>query len=75
MQVVAERWGSLGHLAVSAASHRAAPSRAHLDSIRNRRRGVMEEQQTAGQNEEDGNTKKVSAINEERNCFSCSSFH
>lgn len=57
-EVVAERWGSLGHLAVSAASHRAAPSRAHLDSIRNRKRGLMEEQQTAGQDEEDGHTKK-----------------
>jgi len=69
VQVVAERWGSLGHLAVSAASHRAAPSRAHLDSIRNRKRGLMEEQQTAGQDEEDGHTKKVSAINEEQDCF------
>ncbi|KAF8021840.1 hypothetical protein BT93_G2091 [Corymbia citriodora subsp. variegata] len=58
-EVVGERWGSLGHLAVSAASHRAAPSRAHLDSIRNRRRGLTEEQQTAGQDEEDGTTKKT----------------
>lgn len=57
-EVVAERWGSLGHLAVSTASHRAAPSRAHLDSIRNRKRGLIEEQQTAGLNEEEGNSKK-----------------
>ncbi|KAK9070780.1 hypothetical protein SSX86_011182 [Deinandra increscens subsp. villosa] len=35
-EVVGERWGSLGKLAVSVASGSAAPSRAHLHAIKNR---------------------------------------
>ncbi|KAL8121858.1 uncharacterized protein LOC141659307 [Apium graveolens] len=45
-EVVEERWGSLGQLAVSVASRSAAPSRAHLTAIHNRRRGPVEEKQT-----------------------------
>lgn len=45
-EVVEERWGSLGQLAVSVASRNAAPSRAHLTAIHNRKRGPVEEKQT-----------------------------
>ncbi|CAL5392554.1 unnamed protein product [Camellia sinensis] len=45
-EVVGERWGSLGQLAVSVASRTAAPSRAHLRAIKNRKKGLSEEQQT-----------------------------
>ncbi|KAL6637819.1 hypothetical protein ACP70R_025391 [Stipagrostis hirtigluma subsp. patula] len=37
-EVVEERWGSLGHLAASVSTSRAAPSHAHLHAIRGRRR-------------------------------------
>ncbi|CAN1841169.1 CWF19-like protein 2 [Linum perenne] len=46
-EVVEERWGSLGQLAVSAASHRAAPSRAHLHAIRSRQMRQKEEHRPA----------------------------
>ncbi|CAN1279651.1 CWF19-like protein 2 [Linum perenne] len=54
-EVVEERWGSLGQLAVSAASHRAAPSRAHLHAIRSRQMRQKEEQRPAtdGQRKQD----------------------
>ncbi|XP_010523627.1 PREDICTED: CWF19-like protein 2 isoform X2 [Tarenaya hassleriana] len=42
-EVVEERWGSLGKLAVSVSSQTAAPSRAHLHAIKNRRKGHNEE--------------------------------
>jgi len=42
MQVAGERYGSLGNLVESVASQRAAPSRAHLNAINNRRRGENE---------------------------------
>ncbi|KAJ8765166.1 hypothetical protein K2173_011426 [Erythroxylum novogranatense] len=42
-EIVGERWGSLGHLAVSAASGKAAPSRAHLHAIKNRKKGQTED--------------------------------
>lgn len=42
MQVVEERWGSLGHMAVSLARNAAAPTRAHLHAIRDRKRGNKE---------------------------------
>ncbi|THF97278.1 hypothetical protein TEA_020893 [Camellia sinensis var. sinensis] len=45
-EVVGEQWGSLGQLAVSVASRTAAPSRAHLRAIKNRKKGLSEEQQT-----------------------------
>ncbi|XP_038703649.1 CWF19-like protein 2 isoform X2 [Tripterygium wilfordii] len=53
--VVGERWSSLGELTVSAASHIAAPSRAHLHAIKNRKKGLTEEHQSGTDNE----TKKV----------------
>ncbi|CAK9183886.1 unnamed protein product [Ilex paraguariensis] len=50
--VVEERWGSLSQLAVPVASHRAAPSHAHLHAIKNRRRGLTDGQTiNANQNE------------------------
>ncbi|CAN1841167.1 CWF19-like protein 2 [Linum perenne] len=54
-EVVEERWGSLGQLAVSAASHRAAPSRAHLHAIRSRQMRQKEEHRPAtdGQRKQD----------------------
>ncbi|XP_020206031.1 CWF19-like protein 2 [Cajanus cajan] len=42
-EVVEERWGSVGDLTVSVASHTAAPARAHLCAIKNRQRGITEE--------------------------------
>ncbi|KAF7827697.1 CWF19-like protein 2 isoform X1 [Senna tora] len=42
-QIVEERWGSLGDLTASVASHAAAPSRAHLHAIKGRKRGLTEE--------------------------------
>uniref|UniRef100_A0A6N2MSN5 Cwf19-like C-terminal domain-containing protein n=1 Tax=Salix viminalis TaxID=40686 RepID=A0A6N2MSN5_SALVM len=43
-EIVEERWDSLGQLAVSAASRVAAPSRAHLMQIKNRKKGLTKEQ-------------------------------
>ncbi|KAJ0780823.1 putative cwf19-like protein [Helianthus annuus] len=44
-EVVGERWGSLGKLAVSVASGSAAPSHAHLHAIKNRIRTQSRDQQ------------------------------
>ncbi|KAL8208789.1 hypothetical protein R6Q57_008201 [Mikania cordata] len=44
-EVVGERWGSLGKLAVSVASGSAAPSHAHLHAIKNRIRLQSRDQQ------------------------------
>ncbi|KAK9112934.1 hypothetical protein Scep_020453 [Stephania cephalantha] len=41
VSIVEERWGSLGHLVVSAASY-TAPARAHLHAIKDRKRGLKE---------------------------------
>ncbi|KAL5781843.1 hypothetical protein ACOSP7_006872 [Xanthoceras sorbifolium] len=57
-EVVEERWGSLGQLAVSAASHKAAPSRAHLHAINNRKRGLTEEHQTVSDNKRERDNGK-----------------
>ncbi|KAB1206187.1 CWF19-like protein 2 [Morella rubra] len=57
-EVVEERWGSLGQLAVSVASRMAAPSRAHLHAIRDRRRGLTEEQQTGSDDQSETDIKK-----------------
>ncbi|KAJ0034051.1 hypothetical protein Pint_24660 [Pistacia integerrima] len=59
-EVAEERWGSLGQLAVSAASHRAAPSRAHLHAIKNRKKGLNEEHQTAAENQTERDIDKKS---------------
>ncbi|KAL8162753.1 hypothetical protein V2J09_014242 [Rumex salicifolius] len=45
-EVVGERWGSLGDLAVSVSSRHAAPSRAHLHAIRTRQKGQSEENES-----------------------------
>ncbi|XP_014513704.1 CWF19-like protein 2 [Vigna radiata var. radiata] len=42
-EVVQERWGSLGELTASVASNAAAPGRAHLRAIKNRQKGITEE--------------------------------
>ncbi|XP_038890070.1 CWF19-like protein 2 isoform X2 [Benincasa hispida] len=53
-EVVEERWGSLGQLAVSVAASKVAPSRSHLHAIRNRKRGLTSEDQlSTSQNESD----------------------
>ncbi|XP_028107581.1 CWF19-like protein 2 isoform X2 [Camellia sinensis] len=57
-EVVGERWGSLGQLAVSVASRTAAPSRAHLHAIKNRKKGLSEEQQTTVHNQNEKVTEK-----------------
>lgn len=61
VQVVEERWGSLGQLAVSATSHRAAPSRAHLNAIKNRKRGLTEDCQADVEDQKERDTQKVTA--------------
>ncbi|KAK3043464.1 hypothetical protein RJ639_002043 [Escallonia herrerae] len=55
--VVEERWGSLGQLAVSVASRTAAPSHAHLHATRNRRRELTGEQ-LASENRSERVTEK-----------------
>ncbi|KAK7280354.1 hypothetical protein RJT34_25417 [Clitoria ternatea] len=42
-EVVQERWGSLGELTTSVASHAAAPARAHIRAIKNRQKGITED--------------------------------
>lgn len=59
-EVVEERWGSLGQLAVSATSHRAAPSRAHLHAIKNRKRGLTEDCQADVEDQKETDTQKTS---------------
>jgi hypothetical protein len=59
VQVVEERWGSVGQLAVSVASRKAAPSRAHLHAIKDRKRGLTEERQTGSDNQSERDIKKV----------------
>lgn len=44
-EVAAERWGSLSQLAVSVSSGKAAPTRAHLHAIKDRRQGVMDDKE------------------------------
>lgn len=58
-EVVGERWGSLGQLAVSVASRTAAPSRAHLHAIKNRKKGLSEEQQTTVDDQNEKVTEKT----------------
>ncbi|CAL5392552.1 unnamed protein product [Camellia sinensis] len=57
-EVVGERWGSLGQLAVSVASHTAAPSCAHHRAIKNRKMGLSEEQQTTVDDRNENVTEK-----------------
>lgn len=57
-EVVEERWGSVGQLAVSVASRKAAPSRAHLHAIKDRKRGLTEERQTGSDNQSERDIKK-----------------
>ncbi|CAH2046839.1 unnamed protein product, partial [Thlaspi arvense] len=57
-EVAGERWGSLGNLVESVASQRAAPSRAHLNAINNRRRV---------NNEENDKEKKPERVSEKGN--------
>lgn len=44
-EVVEERWGSMGHFAASVASHSVAPTHAHLQAIKTRRKGFSTEDQ------------------------------
>ncbi|KAM3356502.1 CWF19-like protein 2 [Capsicum galapagoense] len=44
-EVAAERWGSLSRLAISVSSGKAAPTRAHLHAIKDRRQGVMDDKE------------------------------
>lgn len=57
-EVAGERWGSLGNLVESVASQRAAPSRAHLNAINNRRRE---------NNEDNDKEKKPERVSEKGN--------
>ncbi|KAL6532385.1 hypothetical protein OROGR_014355 [Orobanche gracilis] len=53
-EVVEERWDSMGHLAASVASQNVAPSHAHLQAIRHRRKGSINEEQ---KNIDEGNNR------------------
>ncbi|KAF8401823.1 hypothetical protein HHK36_012769 [Tetracentron sinense] len=64
-KVVEERWGSLGQLAVSVSSRAAAPSRAHLHAINNRKKGVAEKRETASDNRITRDNEKVSGDSRE----------
>ncbi|GAB2299091.1 hypothetical protein Dimus_033162 [Dionaea muscipula] len=57
-EVVEERWGSLGHLAVSVASHTAAPTRAHLHAINSRKFGGYDDRESDMTEQRTSNTKK-----------------
>ncbi|KAL6970518.1 hypothetical protein U1Q18_030217 [Sarracenia purpurea var. burkii] len=61
-ELVEDRWGSLGQLAVSVASRTAASSRAHLHAIKNRKMGLTEEQQAVA----DDQNQKITAKKIER---------
>ncbi|XP_057472439.1 uncharacterized protein LOC130761015 [Actinidia eriantha] len=65
-EVVQERWGSLGQLAVSVASRTAAPSRAHLHAINNRKKGLTEEQQKVADDQDEKNIGRESLQNMSR---------
>ncbi|OMO54764.1 hypothetical protein CCACVL1_27586 [Corchorus capsularis] len=57
-EVVLERWGSLDILAEYGASRRAAPPRAHLHAIRNRKQGQEEDKPKVADNESGRDSKK-----------------
>lgn len=59
LQVVQERWGSLGHLTVSVASRNAAAPRAHLHAIKSRQMGACEEVKYDTREQSKGNDAKV----------------
>ncbi|KAK1310857.1 hypothetical protein QJS10_CPA08g00175 [Acorus calamus] len=58
-EVVEERWGSLGELAASVASRRAAPTHAHLHAIKDRKRGVAEKSERNGRDQTERFTEEV----------------
>ncbi|XP_050269888.1 uncharacterized protein LOC126713964 [Quercus robur] len=69
-EVVEERWGSVGQLAVSVASRKAAPSRAHLHAIKDRKRGLTEEQKPGSDDQSERDIEK----NNDRNYLKDVSF-
>ncbi|CAA0828260.1 CwfJ-like family protein [Striga hermonthica] len=63
-EVVEERWGSMGHLAASLASQNVAPTYAHLQAIKHRRKGLLMEEQKhmdeeTSRNEKDSGQKST----------------
>lgn len=64
LQVVEERWGSLGRLAVSVASSTAAPARAHLHAIKDRR-GRTENYESVADDQTKKGTEKAHGDNRE----------
>ncbi|KAG8370348.1 hypothetical protein BUALT_Bualt14G0107600 [Buddleja alternifolia] len=56
-EVVEERWDSMGHLAASVASHNVASTHAHLHAIKNRRKGLINEEKTNTDGENDRTEK------------------
>ena len=57
-----ERWSSLGELTAAVASHAAAPARAHLRAIKNRQRGITEENSQDSDKHGRRDSKRVSLI-------------
>ncbi|XP_059632401.1 uncharacterized protein LOC132275045 [Cornus florida] len=68
-EVVEERWGSLGQLAVSVSSRSAAPTHAHLHAIKSRKRGQVEEQQTLTDNQHGKVTEKDTGLERRQVAF------
>ncbi|GAY46544.1 hypothetical protein CUMW_097870 [Citrus unshiu] len=62
LKALKQRWGSLGQLAISATSHRDAPSRAHLHAIKNRKSGLTEDCQADAEDQKEKDTQKTSNI-------------
>ncbi|KAK9700129.1 hypothetical protein RND81_08G219100 [Saponaria officinalis] len=58
-EVVKERWGDLGHLAVSVSSRSAAAPRAHLRAIHSRKAEANDETDPSSTKESDRHTEKV----------------
>ncbi|RWW59993.1 hypothetical protein BHE74_00033042, partial [Ensete ventricosum] len=59
IQVVEERWGSLGQLTATVVAHRAAPAHAHLRAINDRKRGPIELSEVAPSDETKGGVQEV----------------
>lgn len=59
VQVVEERWGSLGQLTVSVASQRAAPSHAHLHAIKSRKKEITDDDQAGLETQSAKDIEKV----------------
>ncbi|XP_051128663.1 uncharacterized protein LOC127249748 [Andrographis paniculata] len=67
-EVVEERWGSMGHFAASVASRGVAPTHAHLQAIKSRRRGwsVDDQKSVVEENDETEKNFEKRSVEESR---------